>query len=399
MHFFKKRPAIVILTFVLVTILCVLGNNFTFMLLQSSVPVPPTPVPPSTLAVRNNSNQGNENMVVCSAGATEKFLQITPRTSTTTNKAPASASASASASSNNNDGGNMTAAVMYNLQQMLDKKLCLSFVQQQKFFMVKDRVLAWVNNQTDDKRQSLLYETGKGPRSFAMILNERYAFRHIYKNGGTTVAVQTRQAGHAHIPRSGMEGRRLLATVRDPIEHFLSGWAECGIRQKTGEVDPDQNLNDRIQIYLNFVQDCVKTKRIGLRGPCICATHSLPQTNFLLDVLDQHHHTFDPLLDLVGDLREIPQVLELGGFAFNASLKNARNGSEDELKNAMFPARDARRSLSNETIMNLCEFVALDYYLLDFEPPSACLEKITSDIASIKNTVYPCPESPLLPPE
>ncbi len=94
-----------------------------------------------------------------------------------------------------------------------------------------------------------MYRTGKGPSLFAVILNERYAFCHIFKNGGTTVTLQT---GHGHIPRFGIKGRRFLATVRDPIEHFLSGWAECGVRYRT-KVVPEQNLNDRIQIWLKVV--------------------------------------------------------------------------------------------------------------------------------------------------
>jgi hypothetical protein len=106
-------------------------------MLQSSVLVlPPPPVPP-TLADRNK--QQNEN-IVC--GATEKnFLQIT-HTSTSTNNAPAFLTSKDGTTTNMTT--NMTAAV-HNLQQMLDKNLCLSFVQQQKFFMFKDRVLVWVN--------------------------------------------------------------------------------------------------------------------------------------------------------------------------------------------------------------------------------------------------------------
>jgi len=38
-----------------------------------------------------------------------------------------------------------------------------------------------------------------------------------------------------------------------------------------------------------------------------------------------------------------------------------------------FPSR--RDLLSEETILELCEFYAIDYFLFDFEPPAICLRE------------------------
>lgn len=215
----------------------------------------------------------------------------------------------------------------------------------------------------------------------ANVVNEQYVFLHIYKNGGTTVAAQTR---HGHVPlrkvvKSG--NYRWFAVVRDPLEHFLSGWSECGHRQRKGRrkkagLPPDgpMDWNETIRapsLLLDYDTriaqwlDEVETKS---KSAWTCAMHGFPQVNYMLtkftgEIFSQ--------LEFIGDLQELPAILEvMVGFPYNATIATGRNASSDAFLRHYYPRRIDW--LGNTTLRRLCDFLAIDYYLLDYPLPDAC---------------------------
>lgn len=247
------------------------------------------------------------------------------------------------------------------LKELKTKNLRCSFLQQQKYYAKKDLV-------TEHFSENLLYATASWKfwnRWHALILNDDFAFRHIFKNGGTTLEIQT---GSTHVQRKAIGGRRMVATVRDPIDHFLSGWQECGERfpeyMEWNRTD-DTDYDERVRTWLE------RTKTMAFRtetclGRCACAMHSFPQGNFLIT----NRGTIDPKVTLVGDLVELPGLLELIGFDYNHSMGTGRNASATAFKAVHFPRK--KHLISNSTMRAICEFVTLDYFLFDFKLPEAC---------------------------
>jgi hypothetical protein len=153
-----------------------------------------------------------------------------------------------------------------------------------------------------------------------------------------------------------------MTFVRDPIDHFLSGWAECeGGRKKK----KSKELYDvRVKSWLNGIKDCLMPPYNRQ-----CNIHSFPQTTFLLN----WNQTIHSQIEVIGDLREMAGVLELVGFQYNNSLEGGRISTEDELIQEYYPRR--KDLLSNGTMRAICEFVALDYFLFDFELPDVCKDR------------------------
>jgi len=271
------------------------------------------------------------------------------------------------------------------LKKLTENEMCLSLNHQSKFFTVKDKVIAWVKSQS--KEEDLLYGP-PGRQHFAIVVNgTNSAFRHIFKSGGTTV---NRLTKNKHIKNKELGGRKLFTAVRDPIDHFLSGWAECGFRSENPDKDPafrmDLDFDERVQNWLT----CVKgdTKRgAGMRKHCKDAIHSYPQSNFLLDI--DVPHSIDTKLELVGDLAELRKLMGVVGFRVGeddmtrAQATGPRDSSQSKEKVERYPRNKAL--LSDFTLRQICEFVILDYYLFDFTPPDACLEQIESDMLKIQN--------------
>lgn len=163
------------------------------------------------------------------------------------------------------------------------------------------------------------------------------------------------------------------------LDHFLSGYSECGFRQyrgaaKNGGKIPAWNESD----YDHRVSDWLdEVKQSGM-----CERHSYPQVSFLLNGNGQ----FYPQIKAIGDMKEMSTFLEqIAEFPYNHSIGTGRNATQNELKMKHFPSR--KDLLSTETIQKICQFVALDYYFLDFEPPVACQGIIT--------TAQPQPEGQL----
>lgn len=247
------------------------------------------------------------------------------------------------------------------LKALLDHNLHGSFLQQKKFNQKKEQV-------AQRFAPRLLYTTTTllcGINRHAIALNDDFAFRHIFKNGGTTVNKQTRSK---HMREDDLEGRLLVAAVRDPIDHFLSGWSECGERGHNNlKMTDDRPYDARIKEWLQATKDEAFHGKGKWEGRnCRCAVHSFPQSNFLLT----RNATVDPQVTLVGDLHELPGLLNFVGFNFNPSLGAGRNSTESKIKANGFPRK--RHLISNETMREICDFVRIDYFLFDFELPEAC---------------------------
>ena len=184
--------------------------------------------------------------------------------------------------------------------------------------------------------------------------------------------------------------------VRDPIEHFLSGWAEVApgakkerielpngnVRQKLHmNVSPKQLTDDqydlRIQRYLDTCQRKLTVGQCAVNRWCP-EVHSFPQANYLLT----RDGSVAPQMEIVGDLRELGDTIRLTGFDFQSHIMGHRNHTADKVRSEFFPRRMDLLSVS--TLRKLCSFVAIDYYLFDFEQPEACREVIAQAINGTK---------------
>lgn len=245
-------------------------------------------------------------------------------------------------------------------QEMEDMNAILSLRQQEIFYLKKDLVPGAF------PPEKLFSVDTK--RWHSIVLNDLFAFRHIFKNGGTTVE---KQAHHHAVSRSKIGKRKLVAAVRDPLDHFLSGWQECGKRFKK-EMDydktSDEEYDGRMSKWLNRTKSLARGERSCKKHLwCICALHSLPQANFMISKTTK---TIDPKIVLVGDLNELPSLLAVAGFHYDNSKGIGREASSNKIKKKYFPRKT--ELISNDTMRSICDFLEVDYFLFDFELPEAC---------------------------
>jgi hypothetical protein len=211
----------------------------------------------------------------------------------------------------------------------------------------------------------------------ANIVNEDYAYIHIFKNGGTTIAAQTRR-NHTKIQSVQVHQRNWFTLVRDPIEHFLSGWAECGYRSRQRLMRSKELYKEydaRVQKWLIRVQMVARRT-----NKMTCEVHSMPQVNMFLN----NRGAVPENLEIVGDLKELPAILGLVGFDYKPKVETGRNATENEFKQMHFPRRVDL--LSSTTIRRLCDFLAIDYFLLDYPLPAPC-----ADMPETGYSVWPNP--------
>lgn len=88
-------------------------------------------------------------------------------------------------------------------------------------------------------------------------------------------------------------------------------------------------------------------------------------------MIDNNGHV-DHHVTLIGDLEEMDNVLEIADFFNYTDKVKGRDASANAVKAEYFPKR--RELLQDRTILELCEFFALDYFLFDFKPPEICIQ-------------------------
>jgi len=182
---------------------------------------------------------------------------------------------------------------------------------------------------------------------------------------------------------------KLVTVVRDPIDHFFSGFSECGERMWKKEKSQNPSLekvfdetkyDERIQNWLALVEEVALNRttcntKMGIeRFLCPCAQHSFPQANWLFTYTkkrDVYEGEVYPNLEVIGDLGELLGILKLANLTVSHKWETGRNHTSYDSA-VYYPRR--KDLLTVHTWRLLCRFTALDYFLFDFELPQACTE-------------------------
>ena len=250
--------------------------------------------------------------------------------------------------------------------QMKARSVEASMRHQRKFLARKDRIQSEID-------WLLRFRSNLGEFA-AIIISEAFAFLHVWKCGGTTVAALAGDKQWS-LNETEIQKREWVAFVRDPIDRFLSAWAECGFRQM--ETSPeykgigshtvlnwlDAEYDFRVRAFLNEVRDFTFPEPV-----LSCHTHAHPQANSMIN----RSGKIDDHVKIIGDLSELRPVLEIAGFTEFSDKVKSRDASSNKIKAENFPAK--RELLKDETLLEMCRFYAIDYYLFDFDPPAVCIQ-------------------------
>lgn len=293
---------------------------------------------------------------------------------------------------------------------MKDLGLFQSFQHQDKFFRQK----SFLTSTFPKEKRYPLHKLGDA----VIPVNQEFFYLHIWKSGGTSIQTHTNHYFHYRLDDPQVqEGSRSVSVasesetetetkidihpkfftyVRDPVDHFLSGWSESSARQYkerlmkydmsiVATID-EESYDQIIQTYLKRLRLQVHQMILGGEDSIFLRedAHALPQANF---VLNDYGTVLDRLV-IVGDLQDHTKILyDVVGYHPSESINHtarsdnhfngiARAADEDAIKLKYFPAK--REWLSNETIRLICDFVEMDYFLFDFQPPEPCTELFSS---------------------
>lgn len=253
--------------------------------------------------------------------------------------------------------------------QLLERSAVKSASHQRKFLARRHLMFA----DFDDK---MLFQSDLSDFA-AIVISPDFAFLHIWKCGGSTVTSMLPGVDQVSLNNMDVQERSWVTTVRDPIDRFLSAWAECGYRQLdnnwTGEYDKLNHpsvldwihgeYDFRVRAFLNEV------KQYTYPAPILsCHTHAHPQANAMMNT----GRRIDDRIKIVGDLEELTTVLDLANFEDTKEGIRDRTAATNQIKTGLFPKK--REDLKDDTLLELCEYYALDYYLFDFEPPLICVQ-------------------------
>ncbi len=217
----------------------------------------------------------------------------------------------------------------------------------------------------------------------AAIVSDNFAFLHIWANADGT-AMKAIEGYLKEVQRrkdsSEINVRKWIVLVQDPLQHFLEGWALAEMKileevKERGHDDlaskviaswetPDKTYDDRVSEFLDRVIKYSTSAATAAISPLM---HALPQTNFMLDGVGKIHSN----IVVVGDVSDWESMLEAVGYPGDISRVEVEPAST--IKSKYFPSLPNR--LSRVTLLRLCDFLALDYYLLSYDAPSSCLNK------------------------
>lgn len=278
-------------------------------------------------------------------------------------------------SSNNLRSQSLALQDQYYLKMSEDPRLAKSELQQASFVKARNYVSALFD-------RPLRFDTDQGDYAVTAI-SEQWAFLHVWVNGDRTVIKvaedQLNESQHRR-DHSHIRKRKWMALVQDPLQHFLEGWAITEMKlvenaKEDGHEDLAQKIiesweNEHLTYDQRVAQFLERVQRFSLRKATAEISplmHALPQSNFFLNDVGM----VDSQLVVIGDMSEWQAMMELAGFTGNP--EDTDIDLPSTLQTKYFPADPSL--LSDETLLKLCGFLAMDYFLLRYEPPSVCMKK------------------------
>ena len=223
-----------------------------------------------------------------------------------------------------------------------------------------------------------------------------WTYIHVMKAGGTTAFSQCGFTKlEKEVQRLGpiraewmYRTSNIFTFVRDPVDHFFSGFKQCASEsQPTTFPFPKREpaRDEHILEWLHTLGHRNHTNR--LRSPLTvfyCFLHSAPQIEFLLFHDDDgvlEHRPSVPSTDILPHIKYIGDMSQIEEFFHRQHLPWRTRG----IQLRKHPVKDRmgaiRENVSNETLMEVCRFVAVDYCFFDYEPPAACAS-LVADICS-----------------
>ena len=199
-------------------------------------------------------------------------------------------------------------------------------------------------------------------------LPEGWRYQHVYKAGGTSV--ESTFGGHVRNCSSAYHS--VFATVRSPVSHWLSGYHEAMMRLKRGgylnrsgpyhESHPlyrlaiaDMDRLERVRATLDYLQQ----RPEQLKQRAYAEFHFEPAVRSLITKEANGTHRILPGLAVV---IEISQV----GGLFNVTLAHSRSARG-------YPEFSAKEpELSETQMVQLCNFMIVDYCCLSYQLPDVC---------------------------
>ena len=241
---------------------------------------------------------------------------------------------------------------------------------------------------------------GRGTTAFA-----GWQFLHVYKAGGTSMAAAMRGVNEATAMKlSGAtrpaRGLPMFATLREPLERFLSGFGEALRRIHKGHystahplyaiaIDGRLSAGEVLDATLQHLRD-------GRHAPADwqghCEAHMRPATRFLLDPATRR-----PWQQLRALL-----LLENASTVFNRTLPhinvephhsapddNSGDGPRDAMS-ARFSMREA--DLQPAQLRAICDLLVADYACLGFDLPHGCRDENKSTTSPLWREAMYVPE-------
>jgi len=219
---------------------------------------------------------------------------------------------------------------------------------------------------------------------FGHKVTQSWGYKHIWKSGGTTIAKTLGPRARKFDEATRKELTRYFTMVRDPLDHYISGFQETIKRtiDKWGNFKPTEPLLNMTvpeafkafteRVLDHIVRDGEKAPR---RPRCkVCHEgHSFPQTRFFFTNTREFLHE----IQYVGHMYEMCAIFRKVIGREDLRIKKANVAMDDKVKKYWSIRIE---EVDAETMEKVCKIIAVDYCVFGFDYPERCKAEVIDKV-------------------